>query len=52
MRVAISALPDGIFHYENYIDNSGTGTEPLRISLRLQIKEDQIHCDFSGLPGR
>ena len=48
MRAAISGLPGGTFHYENYIDNSGTGTEPLRISLRLQIKEDQIHCDFSG----
>ena len=48
MRAAIRALPDGTFHYENYIDNSGTGAEPLRISLRLQIKEDRIHCDFSG----
>ncbi|MCY4384097.1 MAG: hydantoinase B/oxoprolinase family protein [Nitrospinae bacterium] len=52
MRAAISALPSGTFHYENYIDNSGTGAEPLRISLRLQIKEDQIHCDFSGTSGQ
>ena len=52
MRAAISALPDGVFHYENYIDNSGTGAEPLRISLRLQIQEDQIHCDFSGTSGQ
>ncbi len=52
MRAAISALPGGTFHYENYIDNSGTGAEPLRISLRLQIKEDRIHCDFSGTSGQ
>ncbi len=52
MRAAISALPDGVFHYENYIDNSGTGAEPLRISLRLQIQEDRIHCDFSGTSGQ
>ena len=52
MRAAIRALPDGTFHYENYIDNSGTGSEPLRISLRLRIKEDQIHCDFSGTSGQ
>ena len=52
MRAAIGALPDGTFHYENYIDNSGTGAEPLRISLRLQIQEDRIHCDFSGTSGQ
>jgi N-methylhydantoinase B len=48
IRHSIEKVPDGNYYYENYLDNSGTGKEPLRISLRLEVMEDRIHCDFSG----
>jgi N-methylhydantoinase B len=48
IRQSIEKVPDGNYYYENYTDNSGTGTEPLRISLRLEVAGDRVHCDFSG----
>ncbi|MCC7272911.1 MAG: hydantoinase B/oxoprolinase family protein, partial [Alphaproteobacteria bacterium] len=48
MRAAIRAWPDGDYHYENYLDNSGADGEPLRISLRLEVRGDTIRCDFTG----
>jgi N-methylhydantoinase B len=48
MRDAIRAWPDGTYYSENYMDNSGTEAEPLRISLRLDVAGDDIRCDFSG----
>lgn len=48
IRQSIEKVPDGNYYYENYTDNSGTGMEPLRISLRLEVAGSRIHCDFSG----
>jgi N-methylhydantoinase B len=47
-RQAIQAWPKGVYRYENYLDNSGTGSEPLRISLSMKVREDSIDCDFTG----
>lgn len=48
IRNAIKKWPEGIYYYENYLDNSGTDAEPLRISLALTVKSGHIHCDFTG----
>jgi N-methylhydantoinase B len=47
MRRAIRELPSGDYFYENYLDNSGSGADPLRISLKLTVHDETIHCDFT-----
>jgi N-methylhydantoinase B len=48
VRQAITALPRGEFHFENYTDNDGVQQEPQRVSVCLTVKADSIHCDFAG----
>lgn len=48
MRNAIKKWPEGTYYFENYLDNSGTDPEPLRISVALTVKEEGVHCDFTG----
>jgi N-methylhydantoinase B len=48
MRAAIGQLPDGVYHYETYLDNSGPSPEPLRLRLSLTVAGEEIHADFTG----
>ena len=47
MRAAISALPDGIYSFEDYLDNDGITDEPLTIALDLTVAGDAMTLDFS-----
>lgn len=48
MRKAIRTLPDGDYEYETWLDNSGESPRPLRLRLKLTVKDDAIHADFAG----
>ena len=48
MREAIGRLPDGVYAYQTYLDNSGDSPEPLLLRLELTIAGDEIHADFTG----
>ena len=45
VRDAIREIPDGSYSHEIWMDGFD---EPLKIKIRLDIKDDQIHCDYSG----
>ncbi len=45
IRDAIRELPDGTYRHELWMDGFD---DPLKIKLRLDVKEDQIACDYSG----
>jgi N-methylhydantoinase B len=47
MRANISALPDGIYSCDDFLDNDGVTDDPLRIALDLTIKGDVMRLDFS-----
>jgi N-methylhydantoinase B len=47
MRENIRALPDGIYTFEDYLDNDGIVDTPLTISLDLKITDDEMTLDFS-----
>ena len=47
MRETISALPDGLYSFEDRLDNDGVVDEPLTIALDLTIKGDRMKLDFS-----
>jgi len=47
MRANISALPDGVYSYDDFLDNDGITDKPLRIALDLTITGDRMKLDFS-----
>ncbi len=47
MRANIEALPDGIYRYDDFLDNDGVTDKPLPISLDLTISGDRMTLDFS-----
>ena len=47
-EVAIEALPDGEYTFEDYMDDDGAGNEDLKIVTKLTVKGKNITFDFSG----
>ena len=47
MRANIARLPDGLYSFEDYLDNDGIVDEPLTIALDLAISGEQMTLDFS-----
>lgn len=49
MREAIRAVPDGIYAFEDFVDDDGIDRETkLRIAVRLTVAGDRIELDFAG----
>ncbi|MBI2914058.1 MAG: hydantoinase B/oxoprolinase family protein [Chloroflexi bacterium] len=47
-RTAIAAIPDGDYAFEDALDDDGVSDEPVPIRVRLSIRGDSLHCDFTG----
>ena len=47
MRANISALPDGTYRCDDFLDNDGVTDKPLAIALDLTIAGDRMMLDFS-----
>ena len=47
-RAAISSVPDGVYEFEDFLDNDGISDEPVPIRVKVTIDGDSIHCDFTG----
>lgn len=45
---AIAELPNGRALFENYTDNDGLTGEPQRVRVALEVKDREIHLDFTG----
>lgn len=48
MRSELTALPDGSWVAEDFLDNDGITDEPLRIRVKLEICGDELTMDFEG----
>jgi N-methylhydantoinase B len=46
-RAAILALPDGRYAAEDFLDDDGLGSGPIRIAVTITVAGDGIHFDFS-----
>jgi N-methylhydantoinase B len=44
----IAKMPDGVYEFHDYIELDITGEPPARIKLRLEIKGEDMHLDFTG----
>ena len=48
MREAITAIPDGVYEGEDFLDDDAAGGKPVGIRVRVEIKADQACFDFSS----
>lgn len=48
MRALIARIPDGVYHFEDVLEDDGFGSGPLPLRLMLTIAGNQATADFSG----
>lgn len=48
MREAIEAIPDGVYHGEDFMDDDGHGGAPVPIRAKITIEGDSAIFDFSA----
>jgi N-methylhydantoinase B len=46
-RLAIRAIPDGVYEAEDFLDDDGVRDRPIRIAVRIEIAGDRAVVDFS-----
>ncbi len=53
MRAEIDRLPDGVYAFEDFLDNDGIDVErPVRIHAKVTVAGSDITVDFSGSDGQ
>ncbi|ACV64860.1 5-oxoprolinase (ATP-hydrolyzing) [Desulfofarcimen acetoxidans DSM 771] len=48
MRAALSALPSGVYSYEDYLEGDGITDQPVKIKVALILEGDSLTVDFGG----
>ena len=48
MRHTIASIPDGTYEAEDGLDDDGIDDRPVRIAVRVQIRQDRAVVDFTG----
>lgn len=48
MRAAIRALPDGVYTFEDHVDDDGQAAVGLKVRARVEISGDRAVVDLSG----
>lgn len=48
MRAAIRAMPDGVYAFEDFLDDYGPATEPLRVHTTVSVRGDAMTVDYEG----
>ncbi len=47
-RAAIGAMPDGVYPFEDFMDDWGPGTPPMRLFVTVTVRGDELLIDFAG----
>lgn len=47
-RAAIAALPDGVYRFEDFLDDDGCGTEDIKIAVTAEKSGERLAFDFAG----
>lgn len=50
IRMALSAIPNGSHEFEDYLDSDGLGSGPIKLNVKVAIKDDDIELDFTDNP--
>lgn len=48
VRASIARLPNGVYEAEDYADTDGFSDQPVKIKVKLEIRDDSIIVDFAG----
>lgn len=48
MRNAVQTIPDGVYTFEDVLDDDGYGTYDIPITVRIEVVGDRIRLDFTG----
>jgi N-methylhydantoinase B len=48
MRAAIGAIPDGVYRFEDFMDDWGPATDPLRVAVAVTVAGDRVRVDYEG----
>jgi N-methylhydantoinase B len=48
MRAALRQIPDGTYTFEDFLDDYGPGTEPLRVAVTVTVNDDTVEIDYAG----
>jgi N-methylhydantoinase B len=48
VRAAIRVIPDGVYTFEDFLDDYGPGTDPLRVAVAVTVAGDGITIDYAG----
>ncbi len=48
MRARLREIPDGMYEFEDFMDDDGFGTESVRIHCRLTVEGDSATVDYRG----
>ena len=48
VRAAIGAIPDGVYSFEDFLDDYGPGTDPLRVAVTVTVAGDGVVIDYAG----
>jgi len=47
-RAAIRSIPDGVYPFEDWMDDDGVGGPPVALRVRVTVAGDRIALDFAG----
>lgn len=48
MRTAIQGIPDGTYVFEDYLDDCGRDTAPIKVAVSVTVQDDEVTVDFAG----
>jgi N-methylhydantoinase B len=48
IRAALRAVPEGVYPFEDFLDDWGPGTDPLRVRVTVTVHGDSIVIDYDG----
>ncbi len=48
MRKRISKIPDGLYTFQDYMDDDGVSEDPVKIAVQIKISDEQAVVDFTG----
>jgi N-methylhydantoinase B len=48
VRAAIRDIPDGVYTFEDFLDDFGPGTDPLRVAVTVTVAGDAVTIDYAG----
>ncbi len=48
MRAGITGIPPGAYTFEDFLDDSGPSTDPVKICVRVTVDGDGLEVDYEG----